>query len=395
MYEYVHGGDIYDKHGRPNKGLLDFSANISPLGMPPEVIHAAQEAVKHADIYPDSACRQLSIALAAFEGVGEGSILCANGASDLIFRIAHAIRPQKVMVTAPTFADYERAGSAAGAKIIYYPLSAEDGFAIPCDIVSAILTDAPNLVFICNPNNPTGNVTDIATIREIATVCQSINAILVIDECFIDFITDAYRYTAKPLLGEYKNIVILKAFTKMFAMPGLRLGYAICEDEELFDHLRFIGPDWAVSNIAQAAGLAALASGKEYIQKTVAYIRHERERMATELTRLGFAVYPSEANFILFKCRRDIDLRGVLLTKGIMVRDCSNYKGLGKGFYRTAVLTTEKNTRFLDAMNTASKFSLTTNKTYTPIPFRCLSTKFQVTAPITTTPPIIANTPGT
>ena len=358
MYEYVHGGDIYDKTGRPNKSILDFSANISPLGMPTKVIRAAQEAVTQADIYPDSACRQLSIALAAFEGVNENSILCANGASDLIFRIVHSIRPQKVMVTAPSFADYERAGSAARADIIYYPLNEEDGFAISTGIVSAILTGLPNVVFICNPNNPTGNVTDIATIREIAAACRSVNAILVIDECFIDFVADAPDYTAKPLLGEYKNIVILKAFTKMFAMPGLRLGYAICENQEMLDRLRFIGPDWAVSNIAQAAGLAALADGREYIQRTMQYVRHERGRMSAELARLGFTVYPSEANFILFKCRQDVDLRSILLKKGIMIRDCSNYKGLGNGYYRTAVLSGEKNTQFLDAISASVKSSV-------------------------------------
>ena len=350
MYEYVHGGDIYDKYGHPKEGILDFSANISPLGMPPAVIRAAEEAVKHANIYPDSACRQLSGALAAFEGVGENNILCANGASDLIFRIAHAIRPQKVMVTAPSFADYERAGSAAQAKIIHYPLREKDSFAIPHSIVSAIPADSPDVVFICNPNNPTGNVTPIAAVQKIAAACHSINAILVIDECFMDFVADAHKYTAKPLLSGYKNIIILKAFTKMFAMPGLRLGYAICANNELLDRLQYIGPDWAVSNIAQAAGLAALAGGKKYIQKTVQYVQQERERMAIALKQLGLTVYPSEANFILFKCNRDINLRDALLVKGIMIRDCSNYVGLGKGYYRTAVLSREKNTQLLNTM---------------------------------------------
>ena len=351
-YEYVHGGDIYDSTGQPNESQLDFSANINPLGMPPEVIRAAEDAVKRADIYPDSACRKLSNALAAFECVNDNSILCANGASDLIFRICHATRPENVIVTAPTFADYERAGSAARAGIIRYPLNEADNFAITNSIVPVILTKSPNIVFICNPNNPTGNVTKLSVIREIAAACQSVNAILVIDECFIDFVKDAHKYTAKPLLHEYKNIVILKAFTKIFAMPGLRLGYAISENKELLDLLRFAGPDWPVSNIAQAAGLAAISCGIEYIQKTVEYVKNERKSITAGLLKHGFTVYPSEANFILFKC--GIDLRGELLKAGIMIRDCSNYTGLEKGYYRTAVLTSDKNRLLIKAIGEIS-----------------------------------------
>ena len=230
-YEYVHGGNIYDENGYANENIIDFSANINPLGIPGEVLAAAKNSAANANVYPDSRCRLLTAKLAEFEEVDKSHIFCSNGASDILFRLAFAVKPKKILVTAPSFADYERAGKAAGAEIIYYGLKKENKFAVDTDIVNAILEASPDIVFICNPNNPTGNLTNTETLEDIAAACKSVGSILLADECFLDFVEESHRYSAKPLLHEYKNIVILKAFTKIFALPGLRLGYAICGDK--------------------------------------------------------------------------------------------------------------------------------------------------------------------
>ena len=347
MYEYTHGGNIYDASGYARENIIDFSANINPLGIPDEVMAAASASLARSNIYPDSSCRLLSSRLAEFEEVAEASIFCSNGASDILFRLAVAVKPKKILVTAPSFADYERAGVAAGAEIIYYFLKKENDFNIDEDIIDLIIDTSPDIVFICNPNNPTGNLTDTETLREIAKACESVGSILMLDECFIDFVCGSHRYSAKPLIGRYKNIVILKAFTKIFAMPGLRLGYAICGDIDLIEHIRFCGADWAVSNVAQEAGIAALGNAREYIENSCEYVKEQREYIIRELKRMNFAVYPSQANFILIYSPREIKL------KNIVIRDCSNFKGLEAGYYRIAVLTEEKNKLLIEAIKGA------------------------------------------
>ena len=348
MYEYTHGGNIYDETGCANENIIDFSANINPLGIPEEAVTAAENSVSQSNKYPDSNCLLLSSKLAEFENADKSNIFCGNGASDILFRLAFAVKPKKILVTAPSFADYERAGRAAGAETIYYMLKEENNFIIEKDIINTIFKYIPDIVFICTPNNPTGNLTDIGLIKEIAAACTAINSILLIDECFLDFVPDPDKYSSKLLSN--KNAVILKAFTKMFAMPGLRLGYAVCGDTELIGRLRSYGPDWAVSNVAQEAGIAALKNGGKYMEDTREYVKKAREYITEGLNNTGMTVYPSYANFVFFNCPYDIDLYSELRKKMIVIRDCANFKGLDRGYYRAAVLTNEKNKMLLEAV---------------------------------------------
>jgi histidinol-phosphate aminotransferase len=360
-YKYVHGGNIYDDNGEiKNTGdIIDFSANVNPLGMPDDVIKAAQKAVLTSDIYPDSGCRRLISATAEFENLESEYIICSNGASDILFRFVFAVKPRKILVTAPSYLDYERAGIAAGAETIYYTLKKENNFDIGEDIIAAIEKTSPDIVFICNPNNPTGRLATVERIRSVADICRVKNCYLLVDECFLDF-ANKTDYTAKSLISEYKNLIILKAFTKIFAMPGLRLGYAICSNAELIDKIKFHGADWAVSNIAQTAGIAALEYNKrtKYTDKTVVYVKKERDYLTENLKNAGFIVYPASANFIFFQ--GDNHLCDELRRKNILIRDCGNYKGLepGEGYYRTAVLTKEKNIRLIQAVESITKLGV-------------------------------------
>ena len=342
FYEYAHGGDIYDENGHADKNTIDFSANINPLGMPEGALAAAKNSIARANIYPDSDCRLLCAKLSAFENVDKSNIFCSNGASDILFRLVFAVKPKKILVTAPSFADYERAGRAAGAEVIYYTQKKENDFGLEGDIVDLIRETSPDIVFVCNPNNPTGNLTDLALLQEMAEVCK----LLLVDECFLDFVSHPRGHSAKSLVGKYKNTVVLKAFTKIFAMPGLRLGYAICSSRDLIDRMKFCGPDWAVSNTAQEAGIAALENGHGYIADSREYVKKQREYIVDELKRMGFTVYPAHANFVFFHSPKAV-LRDL---KGIKIRDCSNFKGLEPGYYRTAVLTKEKNKLLIEAI---------------------------------------------
>ncbi|MCL2202440.1 MAG: aminotransferase class I/II-fold pyridoxal phosphate-dependent enzyme [Defluviitaleaceae bacterium] len=348
MYKYSHGGNAVFEHG--NEGIIDLSANINPLGVPEGVESAIIREFPNINRYPDNFNTLLCEKTAVFEGVKPEWIFFGNGASDIIFRLPRAMKAKKVMVCAPTFADYERSAQSYGAEICRHVMYRDDDFTLDGRFIKAVQKEKPTLIYVCNPNNPTGKLTEARLIGELLDCAKQIGAWVVVDECFMDFAQQAVLHTSKIYLEEYPNLVILKAFTKMFALPGIRLGYALCSDEALIDSLYFHGADWAVSNLAQGAGLAALDGAEDFIKRTVAFTSTQRNTLVKELARLGYKISTSEANYIFFRNPHPFDLREKLDRKGIRIRACGNYHGLDDSYYRIAVSTAENNSKLLAAM---------------------------------------------
>lgn len=342
MIKSLHGGDIYSR-----KIDLDFSANINPLGTPQSVRNAVARSADFAANYPDPNCAELKKAISVRENVPAESIVCGNGAADLIYRIALTLKPKKALVTAPTFSEYQKAFETIGCDVSRHTLSESSDFHLDDGIIDAI--GGKNIVFICSPNNPVGNVVDRNVMEKIIGKCRAENAVLVIDHCFMDFVAEQEKYSVLPI---YKNVIILKAFTKIYAMAGLRLGYLLCADSELCERISGCGQSWSVSIPAQMAGIAAL-NEDEYVKKSVSLIRREREYLSQSLTALGFKAYPSKANFILFRCGLPLDK--MLLKEKIAIRNCGDYWGLGEGYFRIAVRNHDENTRLIDAIERVIK----------------------------------------
>lgn len=344
--ELVHGGDWAGYRAEFGCDALDFSANVSPLGLPAGVAAAITNALPTADRYPDPLCRELRAALAGAEGVPADWILCGNGAADLIFRLALAVRPRRALLPAPTFAEYEAALQTVGCAVQRVFLREENEFAVTEKFIDAV-TPETDIVFLCQPNNPTGQVTPPALVERLVRRCAECGAVLVVDECFLDFLPDRDAWTAKQLLHDAPQLVILKAFTKLYAMAGVRLGYALCGDAALLEKMRGAGQPWAVSSLAQAAGLAALQE-TAYAGAVRALIAEQRPRMAAGLRALGLRVMDGQANYLLFRATPDFGEK--LRRRGAVVRSCANYPGLDAAWYRTAVRTAEENTRLLQIM---------------------------------------------
>lgn len=337
--KHIHGGDIYR-----NEVKLDYSANINPLGLPPKVMEALQESLKQVTVYPDVECSRLRQELEKAEGVSKNHIICGNGASDLIFLICNACKPKKALLVAPTFAEYEQALKSINCEIRYYKLEEKKEFSLQEDYLDA-LTEDMDMVFLCNPNNPTGQVIEREFLIQIARSCKRKNCYLIIDECFLDFLEDPQEYTMKDFLLPYDNLVILKAFTKLYSMPGLRLGYALVGDFSLINRIKQVSQPWNVSVPAQAAGIAAL-NEKDYVRKTRSIIKQERQFLQNRLQQgLAEKVYESSTNYIFF--RAEEGLGEIFRKKGILIRDCSNYKGLEKGYYRIAVRSHAENVELI------------------------------------------------
>ena len=341
----VHGGDWAGYRAQFGRDALDFSANVSPLGLPEGVAKAITAALPTADRYPDPLCRELREKLAKAEGVPAEQILCGNGAADLIFRLALAAKPKKALLPAPTFAEYAAALETVGCEIKRHFLREENDFTLTGEFVSDI-DESVDMVFLCQPNNPTGRLTEPALVRKILTRCQECKAMLVVDECFLEFLPDWEQRTAKSFLNE-KNLVILKAFTKLYGMAGVRLGYCLCSDADLLGRMQASGQPWAVSGLAQAAGLAALDE-TEYVAQVRELIAQQRPILTEGLRSLGLRVLDGKANYLLFQAPETLGEN--LRQKGVVLRSCGNYLGLDGSWYRTAVRTASENAQLLKTL---------------------------------------------
>ena len=343
--QLVHGGDWAGYRAQFGRDALDFSANVSPLGLPEGVAQAITAALPHADRYPDPLCRELRAKLALHEQLPEEQILCGNGAADLIFRLVLARRPRAALVTAPSFAEYTAALETVGCTVERCFLKDADDFAVTESFLDAIHPGL-DMVFLCQPNNPTGQLTPPALVECILRRCAACGALLVVDECFLDFLPDGGTLSGKDLLPA-GGLVILKAFTKLYGMAGVRLGYCLSADTALLDAMRQAGQPWAVSSLAQAAGIAALDE-TAYVEQVRALIAQQRPRLTAGLRALGLRVLDGRANYLLFRAPET--LGGQLLQKGIVLRSCANYPGLDAGWYRTAVRTGPENEHLLKAL---------------------------------------------
>ena len=340
--ENPHGGEVY---GHP--GVLDFSANLNPLGTPPGVLEAAREALEIIHQYPDPYCRELTQAIARYEAVPQNQILCGNGAAELIFSLCQALLPKKALLPVPSFSEYRSALEAVGCEAVEYPLSPENGFLLDEGFLAALRDFDGELTMLCNPNNPTGQVMERPLMEDILELCRKKGCFLFVDECFLDLTEDADGLSLKDKLEAAENLLLLKAFTKSYGMAGLRLGYCLSGNASLLQRMGKTTQAWNVSLPAQCAGVAALKE-QAFLQRARGIIHSQRPLMAAALQRMGCQVVPGRANFLLFHCEKE--LRRPLLEKGFLIRHCGNYPGLGEHWYRIAVKLPEENRRLLDAM---------------------------------------------
>lgn len=337
-----HGGDLYSVPVE-----IDFSANINPFGTPRAVLDAVADALPLLQQYPDPYCRELVNAISEFEGVPREYILCGNGAAELIFSAVSCRKPEKALVLSPCFSEYETALRASGCETEHYLLKEADGFRLTGDFLPVLSAFDGQMIMLCNPNNPTGQVIDRSLLEGILNICKDKGIFLFLDECFLDMTEGGEALSLKDRLADYENVLLLKAFTKAYGMAGLRLGYCLSSNQALLREMGSTVQAWNVSIPAQKAGVAALKE-PSHVAKANALVSRERPRMTAALEEMGLTVIPSRTNYILFYSGRE--LKAPLLEKGIQIRSCANYPGLGEGWYRTAVKLPEQNDKLIAAL---------------------------------------------
>jgi threonine-phosphate decarboxylase len=346
----AHGGNIYEAAKRYSldvKKIIDFSSNVNPLGSSSMARRAARRSLSVIDHYPDPEMTDLRRAIARYYGIKPEQVACGNGSNGLIHIIPRFFKPRKVLIPIPTYSEYALAAQDAGCKVIPFPLKESDAFRMDPVEISFALKDV-DMAFLCNPNNPTGQIVPKQEMLEIMSYAQQQGTTLVIDEAYMDFLES--ESMVKEAVQASK-IICLRAFTKFFGMPGLRVGYAI-SDEATIAELRKFQEPWTVNIPAERAAIAALEDWG-YIKKTRRLIGKERDRMLSALRLLpDVETYPGSANFILFKLvSADAHtLRQKLGYRGMLVRDCTGFPGLDSRFIRVAIKTRRENNRLIKAL---------------------------------------------
>ena len=343
----IHGGDIYR-----NQIRLDFSVNVNPLGMPDEVEAALHEAINSVQEYPDMEALALTESLAEKLAVPEEWLLLGNGASELLMAVVHALHPTKIMIPSPSFYGYHHVAKAAGSRVIPFLLKEGNGFLLTQELFTALEQERPELLILANPNNPTGVLTSKEYLKELFRKCRETGTWLLLDECFIEFCEGQDSMLSE--IGNEDRLLLLRAFTKSYAIPGVRLGYLVGSTEEFLTKIREQLPEWNLSVFAQKAGQACLsAENTAYLKETIRYVKKERQFLTETLQQMEIRVFPGQANFLLFYCEENLYEK--LLQRGILIRDCSNFEGLSEGYYRIAVKRHEENRLLLEAIKECLK----------------------------------------
>lgn len=350
-----HGGRIFAvarELGLAPEAILDFSASINPLGTAPGVASAVVAAMASIGHYPEIGSPALCAALAGLHGLPQKMLAVANGSTELIYLLPRLAGKTggRALLVAPTFSEYAHSLELAGWTVAYHCLDPDNGFALDLPAVTAKLSTGFDLLFFCNPGNPTGRLYCREEIKGLYDACSGAGCFFALDEAFMDFCEEQ---SAKQLLPADGGWLILRSMTKFFGFPGIRLGYSIAP-EGVTEKIKRLLPPWSVGTLAQAAGLAALAD-TGHSRLTRDCVAAERFRLAARLGFLpGVQLFPGAANYLLLRLENGTaaELQERLLAQCLLIRDCGNFIGLDDRYCRIAVRTAAENDRLLAALAT-------------------------------------------
>ncbi len=358
----VHGADVFeaaDKTGFKREDILDFSSSVNPLGASAKALEAIKANFGQIPSYPDSKSTALRTAIAAhYLGIGVDNVVAGNGSTELIYLFAEAFlqKGDVAVVSAPSFGEYESAVTRAGGKVKHLKL-VKDFCVDPASFVRA-LKDKVKSVYLCNPNNPTSILTSTEQLTEIVETARDRDVLVFLDEDFLEFVEDGEKFSLIGKVKEFSNLFVLRSFTKIYGLTGLRIGYGIAS-EEIISILLNAKIPWNVNCLAQAAAVAALKD-EGHLQTTLALVREEKAFLLGELAQFeGLKVYRPDANFIFIDVRKTgftaAQLKEKMLSCGVLIRDCASFAGLDEYYIRVAVKTRHENVKLLDALRKAMK----------------------------------------
>jgi threonine-phosphate decarboxylase len=348
-----YGGNIYrlaEELNVQERAILDFSTINNPLRVSKKIKAEIRKNLKYLHNYPDPDAKRLRKRLAQYHGIDMETILCGNGSTELIYLITRTLRPQRVLVPEPTFSEYERAVSIVGSKeqkaqIEYAILKGERGFKINPDELISVLqkkvgsTHFFDMVFLCNPNNPTGMLLKKDAVHKIADAAKEMKCYLIVDEAYIDFCAD------ESVIKDVEHnpyLIVLRSLSSFYALGGLRIGYGVFP-QHLFSRLNEQREPWTVNSLSQRAAVIALKD-KVFRKESLKLITGEKKFLEKSFQKIGIEFFKSDAHFYLVKMDNAYEICQQLRSKGILVRNCANVRGLDRTYIRIAAKSHKENT---------------------------------------------------
>lgn len=347
-----HGGHIKHNTDHRNNGILDFSASINPLGYPENVRKALCKNFDDILHYPDIDCTGLRKYIGQKVGHSEAEIIVGNGSTELFYLIPRALKPTKGIIFQPTFSEFAEALKCSHAEILNNALKEEEDFYFTYR-KDHFDDKKVEMVFLCNPNNPTGQLVEKTII--VSMVKHHPDITFVVDEAFIDFVDEPEKYSVINETGTMRNLIVVRSLTKFYGFPGLRIGYLAAHADLIIKMMEYKEP-WSVNALAQCAAMTALEDS-EFISRSREFMFKERFYLFNELSGIqGLSPYKPTANYIFVRINTHDMLSPVLrerlLEHGIAIRDCSNFIGLNDNYFRIAVRTRDENVRLISTLKT-------------------------------------------
>jgi threonine-phosphate decarboxylase len=353
-----HGGNINqlcNEYGLNPDEIIDFSASVNPLGCPEEVHKVILERFDDIKNYPDSECANLKKAIADKVSCNDSNIIVGNGSNELFYLIPRALKPKQGVLLQPTFSEFKDALSSANVEVVEI-INDDGNFPQINTNFSSLKNVEEGMVFLCNPNNPTGQLIHKSDILEL--VKGNSNRLIVVDEAFMDFIDDSEKYSVIKEAPLIDNLIVVRSLTKFYGFPGLRLGYLVANESSVNKLMQFKEP-WTVNTFAQIAGHIAI-NDVEFAVNTRQYMSREKAFLYEGLADIkGIRPLQPSVNFILVRIHNaeitSIGIQDHLIKDNIIIRDCSNFTGLSDKYFRVAVRTREENQKLLNALNLIMK----------------------------------------
>lgn len=352
-----HGGQLRQiaaRYGVSAKGLLDFSANINPAGPAPSVISAIQRALMSPETltaYPDLEMMELKQVVARSAGVRPENIVVANGFVPLLEAALRSLGIKRCLLPVPAFNEYRKALENAKVAVAPYYLSSKRGFSYEAaPILKELSGHAADAILLANPQNPSGALWESGSVLEFIELTATMGITVLFDEAFIDY-SPTHSLTRHAM--EQSHVIVFRSVTKFFAIPGLRVAYAVCNSSKAIMLNRSLAP-WPVTNLASDAVCAALED-ESYAEKSRFDNERRRSQLAQQLSLMGIEAYPSSTNFLLLRLTAglDVDLlwERLILERQIVVRSCANFEGLEAGHLRVAVRSEQDNERLMSSLH--------------------------------------------
>lgn len=354
--ESFHGSDlekIAAQYHTDIHSIVPFASNVNPLGISPLARQALIDNVDAISAYPDRDYTVLKQSISKYCGTEPDRLVLGNGTSELIALVLKTLQPAKTLIIEPAYSEYGRAAKAAGSSIETYMLKELDDFELDVDSFLKLLQSNTDLLIICNPNNPTGKAIPKSEMERIIARCAELDIVVMTDETYVEFVEKPELVSSVSLTKKYDNLIVLRGVSKFFASPGLRLGYGVTSNQAFLEAAYDGRIPWNINAYAEVASV--MFADEQYISLTNSLIQTERSLIYSALSpRKTIKVFKPDANFILIKLLKE-DLTGsqvfgYCIQKGLMLRDCSDYAGLGSKYIRFCFMKPEQNDNMVNTL---------------------------------------------